>query len=107
MPDLWDTNPEHVFGTPDEQPDPAPDDREDHPKEKGPRADRGRLRPSAYLLIALVIAVVAILVVLVGLDDEASWDSQVGRHLGRPTCGMRGCRWSGSGSRAGPNVEGA
>jgi len=67
MPDLWDTNPEHVFGTPDEQPDPAPDDREDHPTDKGPRADRGRLRPSAYLLIALVIAVVAILVVLVGL----------------------------------------
>ena len=65
MPDLWDTNPEHVFGMPDEQPDPAPNDREDHPK--GLRADRGRLRPSAYLLVALVIAVVAILLGLVGL----------------------------------------
>jgi hypothetical protein len=24
MPDLWDTNPRNAFGTPDEQPDPAP-----------------------------------------------------------------------------------
>jgi hypothetical protein len=23
MPDLWDTNPDHIFGTPGEQPDPT------------------------------------------------------------------------------------
>jgi hypothetical protein len=69
MPDLWDTNPEHVFSTPDEQPDPVPNDREDHPKEVGLRDGDGRgwQRLPAYFLIALVIAVVAILVVLAGL----------------------------------------
>jgi hypothetical protein len=30
MPDLWDTNPENVFGTPGEQPDPSPSGHEDH-----------------------------------------------------------------------------
>jgi hypothetical protein len=49
MPELWDTN---LNG----QPDPTPNDR-----------DRGQLRPPAYLLIALGIALVAILLVIAGL----------------------------------------
>ena len=56
MPDLWDANPDHVFPTPDEQPDPTPNDR-----------DRGWLQPPAYLLIALGITLAAILLVLAGL----------------------------------------
>ena len=67
MPDLWDTNPDHVFGTPDVQPDPTPNDHDDHPKQVRLRDDRGRLRPPAYVLIALAIAVVAVLLVLAGL----------------------------------------
>ena len=66
MPDHWDTNPDNVFNTPDEQPDPAPDDRHDHPKEVEFRDDRGRLRPPAYVLIALAIALVAVLVAIAG-----------------------------------------
>jgi hypothetical protein len=66
MPDLWDTNPDpdNVFNTPDEQPNPTPNDQ---PKQVRLRDDRGRLRPPAYVLIALAIAVVAVLVVLAGL----------------------------------------
>jgi hypothetical protein len=41
MPDLWDTNPDHVFGTPGKQPDPTPNGNNDHTKEvrlRGPRS---------------------------------------------------------------------
>jgi hypothetical protein len=31
MPDLWDTNPDHVFSTPDKPPDPAPSGHEAAP----------------------------------------------------------------------------
>ena len=64
MPDLWDTNPDHVFNTPDEQPNPTPDEQ---PKQVRLRDDRGRLRPPAYVLIALTIVLGAVLVVLGGL----------------------------------------
>jgi hypothetical protein len=69
MPDLWDTNPEHVFGTPEEQPDPAPNDHEDHPNEVGLRDGdgRGRTRLPADILIALVIAVASILFLIAAL----------------------------------------
>jgi hypothetical protein len=63
MPDLWDTNPEDVFGTPDEQPDPASSGHDDH-KRKDLRG-RGRLPPD--ILIALVIAVASILVLIASL----------------------------------------
>jgi hypothetical protein len=29
MPDLWDTNPDNVFGTPGEEPDPTPSGHDD------------------------------------------------------------------------------
>jgi len=66
MPDHRDTSPDNLFSTPDEQPDSAPDDGDDHPKEVELRDDRGRLRPPAYVLIALAIAVVAVLVAIAG-----------------------------------------
>jgi hypothetical protein len=70
MPDLWDTNPEHVFSPPDAQPNPATGNHDDHSQEIRLKDDRGRLRLPAYVLIALGIAVVAItvsiLAVLVG-----------------------------------------
>jgi hypothetical protein len=72
MPDLWDTNPDNLFNTPSEQPDPAPDDREDHPKEVELRDDRGRLRLPAYVLIALAVALVAVLLVVAGLLSAPS-----------------------------------
>ena len=53
MPDLWDTNPDNVPDTPGEQPAPAASD--DDPKEARLKDRRGRLRPPAYILIALVI----------------------------------------------------
>ena len=64
MPDLWDSNPDHVFGTPGDQPDPAPNGQDDQTNERDPS---GRLRIPAYILIALVIAVAAILLVAAGL----------------------------------------
>jgi hypothetical protein len=68
MPDLWDTNPRNAFGTPDEQPDLAPSGHDDdHAEEVMLRDDRGRLRPPAYVLIALVIALAAILLLIVGV----------------------------------------
>ena len=48
MPDLWDTNPRNAFGTPDEQPDLAPDDHDhgdDHTKEVMLKDHRGHLPP--------------------------------------------------------------
>jgi hypothetical protein len=51
-------------GRPD--PDPSGHDN-DHAEEVTLRDDRGRLQPPAYILIALVIALVAILLLLVGV----------------------------------------
>ena len=67
MPDLWDTNPDHVFNGPGKQPNPAPNGNNDHTKEVTLRDHHGHLRPPAYVLIALVIALVAILFLLVGV----------------------------------------
>jgi hypothetical protein len=67
MPDLWDTNPRSAFNTPDEQPDPAPSDHDDHTQEIRLKDDRGRLKLPAYVLIALVVALVAITVAIVAV----------------------------------------
>ena len=67
MPDLWDTNPDHVFGTPGERPDPASSGDDDHREEVRLRDHRGKLRLPAYILIALVIALAAILLLTVAL----------------------------------------
>ena len=67
MPDLWDTNPDNVFSPPDEPPDPAPSGQDDNTNEVKLKDERGRLRLPAYILIALGIAVVAILLVALGL----------------------------------------
>jgi hypothetical protein len=67
MPDLWDPNPDHVFNGSGTQPDSAPNGNHDHTKEVPLRDHRGRLRPPAYVLIALVIALVAIVVLLAGV----------------------------------------
>lgn len=67
MPDLWDTNPDRVFRPPDQQPDPATSDQEDHTQEIRLKDDRGRLRLPAYVLIALGIAVVAIAVAILAV----------------------------------------
>jgi hypothetical protein len=65
MPDLWDTNPENVPDTPGEQPAPAASDHD--PKEVRLKDQRGRLRPPAYILIALVIALGSILLLIAGV----------------------------------------
>ena len=65
MPDLWDPNPDHVFDTPETSADPPPGGR--HPRRVELRDGDGRLRPPAYILIALVIALAAVLVVTVAL----------------------------------------
>jgi hypothetical protein len=67
MPDHWDTRPENLFRMPDEQPAPAPNRHHDQTHEIKLRDPSGRLRLPAYILIALVIAVVAILLVIAGL----------------------------------------
>jgi hypothetical protein len=67
MPDLWDTNPDNTFNGSGTKPDPAPNGHNDHTMEVPLRDHRGRLRPPAYVLIALVIASVAILLLLVGV----------------------------------------
>lgn len=69
MPDLWDTNPDHVFSPPDAQPNPAPSDHHnnDPTQEIRLKDDRGRLRLPAYVLIALGIALVAIAVAIVAV----------------------------------------
>jgi hypothetical protein len=67
MPDLWDSNPDHVFGTAGDQPDPAPNGQDDQTNEVKLRDPSGRLRLPAYILIALVIAAAAILLVAAGL----------------------------------------
>jgi hypothetical protein len=67
MPDLSDSNLDHVFDTPGDQPDPAPNGQDDQSNEIKLRDPSGRLRLPAYILIALVIAVVAILLVAAAL----------------------------------------
>jgi hypothetical protein len=67
MPDLWDTNPDNTFHGPGTKPDPASNGNNDHTKEVPLRDHRGRLRPPAYVLIALMIALAAILLLLVGV----------------------------------------
>ena len=67
MPDLWDANPDNTFNGPGRKPDRAPSGNHDHTKEVPLRDHRGRLRPPAYVLIALVIALVAILLLLAGV----------------------------------------
>jgi hypothetical protein len=67
MPDFWDTNPDNVLNGPGTKPDSAPNGNNDHTKEVPLRDHRGRLRPPAYVLIALVIALVAILLLLAGV----------------------------------------
>ena len=56
-----------VFGTPGDQPDPAPNGQDDQTNEVKLRDPSGRLRLLAYILIALVIAAAAILLVAAGL----------------------------------------
>ena len=67
MPDLWDPNPDNTFNGSGTKPDSAPNGNHDQTKEVPLRDHRGRLRPPAYVLIALVIALVAILVLTVAL----------------------------------------
>jgi hypothetical protein len=64
MPDLWENNPDNVVNTPDQRPDPAPRDHEDH-AEVRLKDGRGKLRFPAYVLIALVLALAAITVAIV------------------------------------------
>ena len=65
MPDLWD-NPDKVFKSAGEQPAPASNGH-DHPREVRLRDHRGRLRPPAYILLALVTALVATLLLIAGV----------------------------------------
>ena len=67
MPDLWDTNPDNISNGPGKKPDPGPNGNNDHTKEVPLRDHRGRLQPPAYVLIALVLALVAILLLLAGV----------------------------------------
>jgi hypothetical protein len=66
MPDLWDTNPDSVFGTPEEQPRPPAGDPDDHTGEVMLKDHRGRLRLPAYILIAMgvVLATTMLLTVV-------------------------------------------
>ena len=66
MPDLWDTNPDNVFSEPDRPPEPAPTS-DDPTQEIRLKDHRGRLRLPAYVLVALVIALAAIVVLTVVL----------------------------------------
>jgi hypothetical protein len=62
MPDLWDTNPDNVFRPPGRHPNPGPSghhDHDEHPEEMPLKDHRGHLRPPAYVLIAVVIALAA------------------------------------------------
>jgi hypothetical protein len=60
MPDLWDTNPDHVFGPSAEEPDPAPSGHDDHTEEVRLKDHNGNLRLPAYVLIALVTALATV-----------------------------------------------
>jgi hypothetical protein len=67
VPDLWDTNPDHVFSTIGEQPDPALTTTSTRVKEVKLKDPSGKLRPPAYPLIALAIALAAVLLAIAGL----------------------------------------
>ena len=67
MPDLWDTNPDNIFNGPRKKPDSAPNGNNDHTKEVPLRDHRGRLGSPAYVLIALVVALAAILLLITGV----------------------------------------
>jgi hypothetical protein len=68
MPNLWDINPDNVFSGSGKKPDPDPSGHDDdHAEEVMLRDDRGRLRPPAYVLIALVVALAAILLLIVAV----------------------------------------
>ncbi|HXQ56487.1 MAG TPA: hypothetical protein VOA19_11885 [Actinomycetes bacterium] len=60
MPDLWDTNPDNVFRTAEEEshPPPPPSDPDDHTGEVKLKDHRGRLRLPAYILIAMLVVLV-------------------------------------------------
>ena len=74
MPDLWEPNPRNAFSTPDEQPDLTPDGHhDDHTKEVMLKDNRGHLRPPAYLLIALVTALAAVLLLTVAMLIARRW----------------------------------
>ena len=64
MPDLWDTNPDNVPDTAGEQPAQVASVHD--PKEVRRKDHRGRLRPPAYILIALAIALGSILLLIGG-----------------------------------------
>ena len=67
MPDLWDSNPHNdSHMTVAERPD-LDNGNNDHTKEVMLKDHRGHLRPPAYVLIALVTALAAILVLFVGV----------------------------------------
>jgi hypothetical protein len=67
MPDLWDTNPENVFDPSGEQPASGSSGHDPEVKEVKLKDHGGHLRPPAYILIALVIALVAILLLIAGV----------------------------------------
>ena len=72
MPDHWDTRPENLFtpqmSSPTRPPTTPPPQRlRDHTNEIRLKDPSGRLRLPAYILIALGIALVALLLVAVGL----------------------------------------
>jgi hypothetical protein len=67
MPDLWDTNPDDVFSEPSKKRDPASSGHDDHTQEVRLKDHRGKLRLPAYVLIALVIALAAILLLIAGV----------------------------------------
>jgi hypothetical protein len=52
--------PRHVFGTPSQEPDPAPSGHDNHAKEVVVKEHRGNLRPLAHILIALVTALATV-----------------------------------------------
>jgi hypothetical protein len=63
MPDLWDTKPDNTFSPPDTQPSATQGDH----AELRLKDDRGKLRLPAYVLIALVVALAAIVVLTVAV----------------------------------------
>ena len=66
MPDLWDSNHTMHSSHPTSGPT-GPNGNNDHTKEVMLKDHRGHLRPPAYVLIALVTALAAILVLFVGV----------------------------------------
>lgn len=67
MPDPWGTNPDNIFSAPRDPLGRSHSGHENVSSEMKFKDDRGRLRLPAYILIALVIALAAILLVVAGL----------------------------------------